>query len=78
VLSTFGEIAWIPTAQALAADLAPPAQRGAYLGAFDGSVSLAYAVGPMGETVLRITQFLVPFVRSKVKPAFSNRPRVPL
>ncbi|MFD0635622.1 MFS transporter [Catenulispora yoronensis] len=47
VLSTFGEIAWTPTAQALAADLAPPQQRGAYLGAFDGSVSLAYAIGPM-------------------------------
>ncbi|NUR29621.1 MAG: MFS transporter, partial [Catenulispora sp.] len=47
VLSTFGEIAWTPTAQALAADLAPERQRGAYLGAFDGAVSLAYAVGPM-------------------------------
>ncbi|NUP48944.1 MAG: MFS transporter [Catenulispora sp.] len=47
VLSTFGEIVWTPTAQALAAELAPPARRGAYLGAFDGSVSLAYAVGPM-------------------------------
>lgn len=47
VLSTFGEIAWTPTAQALAADLAPALQRGAYLGAFDGSVSLAYAVGPL-------------------------------
>jgi MFS family permease len=47
VLSTFGEIAWTPTAQALAADLAPAPQRGAYLGAFDGSVSLAYAVGPL-------------------------------
>jgi predicted MFS family arabinose efflux permease len=55
VLSTFGEIAWTPTAQALAADLAPATQRGAYLGAFDGSVSLAYAVGPMAALEIHAT-----------------------
>ena len=55
VLSTFGEIAWTPTAQSLAADLAPEAQRGAYLGAFDGSVSLAYAVGPMAALEIHAT-----------------------
>lgn len=46
VLSTFAEIVWLPLAQALAADLAPPAMLGAYLGAFDGAVSLAFALGP--------------------------------
>ncbi len=55
VLSTFGEIAWTPTAQALAADLAPAPQRGAYLGAFDGSVSLAYAVGPLAALEIHAT-----------------------
>jgi MFS family permease len=47
LLSTLGEMVWMPLSQALAADLAPPHRVGAYLGAFDGAVSLAYALGPM-------------------------------
>jgi MFS family permease len=47
VLSTFGEMLWLPTSQALAADAAPADERGAYLGAFDGATSVAFAVGPM-------------------------------
>jgi MFS family permease len=47
VLSTFGEMLWLPTSQALAADAAPDADRGAYLGAFDGATSVSFAVGPM-------------------------------
>jgi predicted MFS family arabinose efflux permease len=46
VIATFGEMLWLPLAQALASDLAPPDRVGAYLGAFDGATSLAYATGP--------------------------------
>jgi MFS family permease len=47
VAATFGEMLWLPLAQALAAQLAPDEQYGAYLGAFDGATSLAFALGPM-------------------------------
>jgi predicted MFS family arabinose efflux permease len=46
VIATFGEMLWLPLAQALASDLAPPDRYGAYLGAFDGATSVAYAFGP--------------------------------
>lgn len=46
-LSTLAEMIWMPLAQSLAADLAPDDRRGAYLGAFDGAISMAFAVGPM-------------------------------
>jgi len=47
VAATFGEMLWLPLAQTLAAQLAPPEQYGTYLGAFDGATSLAFALGPM-------------------------------
>jgi MFS family permease len=47
VAATFGEMLWLPLAQALAAQVAPEEQHGAYLGAFDGATSLAFALGPM-------------------------------
>lgn len=47
VLSTFGEMVWVPTSQALTTELAPPGRTGAYLGAYGGAVSLAFAVGPL-------------------------------
>lgn len=47
VAATFGEMLWLPLAQALSAQLAPPEQYGMYLGAFDGATSLAFALGPM-------------------------------
>jgi MFS family permease len=46
VIATFGEMLWLPLAQALASDLAPRDRYGAYLGAFDGATSAAYALGP--------------------------------
>ena len=46
VMATFGEMLWLPLAQALASELAPPDRYGAYLGAFDGATSVAYAFGP--------------------------------
>jgi len=41
-----GEMLWIPTAQALVAALAPPDIRGAYMGAYGGAWSLAFALTP--------------------------------
>ena len=42
-----GEMVWVPTSQALAASLAPPRERGAYMGAFGASSSVAWAIGPL-------------------------------
>jgi MFS family permease len=47
VVSTFGEMVWVPTSQALTTELAPPGRVGAYLGAYSGAVSVAFAVGPL-------------------------------
>lgn len=51
VLSVVGEMLWVPTAQGIAADMAP--RRGAYLGAFGGATSLSYAVAPLVALELR-------------------------
>jgi predicted MFS family arabinose efflux permease len=42
-----GEMIWVPTSQVLAARLAPPDARGAYMGAFGASGSVAWAIGPL-------------------------------
>jgi MFS family permease len=42
-----GEMVWVPTSLALAARLAPPHARGAYMGAFNASGSVAWAIGPL-------------------------------
>jgi hypothetical protein len=47
VFSTVGEMVWVPTSQALTTELAPAGRTGAYLGAYGGAVSLAFAVGPL-------------------------------
>jgi predicted MFS family arabinose efflux permease len=47
VVSTFGEMVWVPTSQALTTEMAPAGRTGAYLGAYGGAVSLAFAVGPL-------------------------------
>ena len=47
LLSTLGEMLWMPLSQGLGADLAPAGRRGAYLGAYDGARSLAFALGPL-------------------------------
>lgn len=46
-LSTLGEMIWMPLSQALGAEWAPADRRGAYLGAYDGARSLAFALGPL-------------------------------
>lgn len=53
VLSVVGEMLWVPTAQGIAADMAPATRRGAHLGAFGGATSLSYAVAPLVALELR-------------------------
>ena len=52
VIMTLGELITAPTATAYVANLAPPDQRGRYLGFFGLSWYIALAVGPMGAGVL--------------------------
>jgi MFS family permease len=50
---TLGEIAYLPVASTLPADLAPPALRGRYQGAYSLSWALAFTVAPaLGAAVL--------------------------
>ena len=46
VIWTFGEMLLSPTASAFVAELAPPEKRGAYMGLFTASFSLAFVVAP--------------------------------
>jgi predicted MFS family arabinose efflux permease len=46
VVFVFGEMLWIPSSQSVVARLAPPDVRGAYMGAFGMSWSVAWALGP--------------------------------
>ncbi len=52
VIMTFGELITAPTATAYVANLAPPDQRGRYLGFFGLAWYVALAVGPMGAGFL--------------------------
>lgn len=52
VIMTLGELITAPTATAYVANLAPPDQRGRYLGFFGLSWYIALAVGPMGAGFL--------------------------
>ena len=53
VIWTFGEMILFPGASAHVAEIAPPHRRGAYMGLFTMSVSLAFAIGPwLGAFVL--------------------------
>ena len=46
VLFVTGEMLWVPTSQAVVAALAPADIRGAYMGAFGGVGSVAWAITP--------------------------------
>lgn len=46
VIFVFGEMLWIPSSQSVVARLAPVDLRGAYMGAFGMSWSVAFALGP--------------------------------
>ncbi len=52
VVMTFGELITAPTATAYVANLAPPDQRGRYLGFFGLNWFVALAIGPMGAGFL--------------------------
>jgi predicted MFS family arabinose efflux permease len=53
VVFVIGEMLWSPTAQALATRLAPVAQRGAYLGVYSASTTIAWMVAPLIALQLR-------------------------
>ncbi len=42
-----GEMLWVPTSQAVIADLAPADVRGAYMGAFGSTAAIGFAVAPL-------------------------------
>jgi MFS family permease len=57
VVFVVGEMLWVPTSQAIAAELAPEDLRGAYMGAFNSTGSLGFALGPfIGLQLLDITE----------------------
>jgi MFS family permease len=47
VVFVFGEMLWVPTAQAVVADLAPADIRGAYMGAFGSAPAIGFALAPL-------------------------------
>jgi predicted MFS family arabinose efflux permease len=53
VLFVVGEMLWIPTSQALAAELAPPAWRGTYFGALAAMTGPAWTLVPLIALQLR-------------------------
>jgi MFS family permease len=50
VVWTFGEMLLFPQASAYVAEIAPPARRGEYMGAYSFAFSLAFAVAPWAGT----------------------------
>jgi predicted MFS family arabinose efflux permease len=48
-----GEMLWVPTSQAVAAGLAPPDLRGAYLGAFSSMGAVGFALAPFTGLLVR-------------------------
>ncbi|MDX6514945.1 MAG: hypothetical protein QOH73_611, partial [Gaiellaceae bacterium] len=53
VVFVFGEMLWVPTAQAIAVRLAPQRLRGAYMGAYSTSSSVAWMLAPLTALSLR-------------------------
>jgi MFS family permease len=47
VVFVFGEMLWVPTSQAVVADLAPADIRGAYMGAFGSAPAIGFALAPL-------------------------------
>ncbi len=43
----FGEMLWVPTSQAVVAELAPKDIRGAYMGAFGSAPAIGFALAPL-------------------------------
>ena len=53
VVFVVGEMLWVPTSQAVVAELAPADIRGAYMGAFGSTSSVGFALGPFAGLQLR-------------------------
>ena len=53
LIAVAAEMLWVPASQGLASRLAPDSCRGAYMGAFGATISLAFAVGPLAVLELR-------------------------
>jgi MFS family permease len=53
VVFVFGEMLWVPTSQAIAAGLAPPDLRGAYLGLFSSMGAVGFALAPFTGLLVR-------------------------
>jgi MFS family permease len=47
VVFVVGEMLWVPTSQAVVAELAPADIRGAYMGAFGSAPAIGFALAPM-------------------------------
>ncbi len=47
VVFVIGEMLWVPTSQAVVADLAPADIRGAYMGAFGSAPAIGFAIAPL-------------------------------
>ena len=47
VVFVVGEMLWVPTSQAVVADLAPADIRGAYMGAFGSAPAIGFALSPL-------------------------------
>jgi MFS family permease len=47
VVFVIGEMLWVPTSQAVVAELAPPDIRGAYMGAFGSAPAIGFALAPL-------------------------------
>ena len=47
VVFVIGEMLWVPTSQAVVAELAPPDIRGAYMGAFGSAPAIGFALSPL-------------------------------
>ena len=47
VVFVVGEMLWVPTSQAVVAELAPADIRGAYMGAFGSAPAIGFAIAPL-------------------------------
>ena len=47
VVFVIGEMLWVPTSQAIVAELAPADIRGAYMGAFGSAPAIGFALAPL-------------------------------
>jgi MFS family permease len=53
LIFVLGEMLWVPVSQTIAAAMAPPDLRGAYMGAFGSSSAVGFALGPLASLQLR-------------------------